>query len=58
MKCAYYQQQKQNRLSTESKKKLNNIVNDFMEKSIVVGPEKALELMKEEQTNKEEGNNL
>lgn len=57
MKCAYYQKQKNNRLTTESKKRLKNIVNDFMTKSFVVGPEKALEIMKEEQTNKEEEDN-
>lgn len=54
MKCAYYQKQKKSKLSTEGKKRLSNIVNNFMAKSLVVGPEKALEIMKEEQANKEE----
>ena len=54
MKCAYYHNQKKSKLSTEGRKQLSNIVNNFMAKSIVVGPEKALEIMKEEQTNKEE----
>lgn len=30
MKCWYYGKQKQNKLSTEDKKKLRGIVNDFM----------------------------
>ena len=49
MKCGYYQRKKQNRTSNEAKKKLSAIVNDFMAKSIVVGPEQALEEMKKEE---------
>lgn len=49
MKCAYYQRRKQDRMTTEDKKRLNEVVNDFMQKSVVVGPDKALEMMKEEQ---------
>ena len=48
MKCAYYQTKKQNRMTTEDKKYLSEVVNDFMQKSIVVGTDKALEMMKEE----------
>ena len=48
MKCAYYLRQKRSKLSKEDKKKLDNIVSDFMAKSIVMGPEKALETIKEE----------
>ena len=56
MKCAYYQKQKKNRMTTEDRKRLNEVVNDFMQKSIIVGPEKALEIMREENEKKEEEN--
>lgn len=48
MKCAYYQKQKQSRMTTESKKRLNEVVDNFIQKSIVVGPEEALEFIREE----------
>lgn len=48
MKCAYYQKQKQSRMTTESRKRLNEVANNFVQKSIVVGPEKALEIIREE----------
>ena len=48
MKCAYCQKQKQDRMTTEDKKRLDKMVNDFMKKSIIVGPEKALEIMEKE----------
>ena len=48
MKCAYYQTKKQSRMTTADKKHLSEVVNDFMQKAIVVGPDKALEMMKEE----------
>lgn len=54
MKCAYYQNKKKSKLSAESKKRLSHIINDFMEKSLVIGPEKALEIMKAEQANQED----
>lgn len=56
MKCAYYQKQKQNRMTTKNKRRLKEVVNDFMQKSVIVGPEKALEIMREENEQKEEEN--
>ena len=34
MKCWYYGKQKQNKLSTEDKKRLRGIVNDFMKAKV------------------------
>lgn len=34
MKCWYYGKRKQNKLSTEDKKKLRSIVNDFMKAKV------------------------
>lgn len=48
MKCAYYQKQKKSRMTTESRKRLNEVVDNFVQKSIVRGPEKALEFIREE----------
>ena len=48
MKCAYYQKKKRSRLTSEGRKRLSNVVNDFMAKSLIAGPETALEMMKEE----------
>jgi hypothetical protein len=56
MKCAYYQKQKKNKLSTESRKHLQKIVNNFMETSMVVGVDNALDIMREETEQKEEEN--
>ena len=53
MKCAHYQNRKKSKLSTEGRKQLSKIVNNFMANSIVVGPDKALEIMKSKQTNQE-----
>ncbi len=54
MKCAYYQRQKQDRMTTEDRKRLSEVVNDFMQKSMVAGVDKALEMMQEENEKKEE----
>lgn len=48
MKCAYYQKQKKDQMTTESRKRLNEVVDNFVQKSIVRGPEKALEFIREE----------
>ena len=49
MKCAYCQKQKRNRMTSKDRACLNEVVSDFMEKSIIMGPKKALELMEKEQ---------
>ena len=41
-------------MTTESRKRLNEVVNNFMQKSIEVGPDKALEIMQEKVQEKEE----
>jgi hypothetical protein len=56
MKCAYYQKQKQTRMTAKDKQQLNEIVGNFMEKLITVGTDKALEIMQEESEKKEEEN--
>ena len=55
MKCAYYQKQKQNRMTTENKKRLQKVVDNFMQKAISTGPDKALEMMREESEHSKEG---
>ncbi len=46
MKC-YAMQRPKHRLSTEDKKKLRGVVNEYLALSTVVGSEKALEIMEE-----------
>lgn len=56
MKCYLKHKQKsKHKLSSQDRKKLHGLVNEFMSLSIVVGPEKALEILKESKRNESEG---
>ena len=54
MKCAYYQKQKQARMTVEDREFLSKVVNNFMQKAITAGSDKALEMMEKENKQKEE----
>lgn len=47
MKC-YLMQKPKHKISAENKKKLQNIVNKYMASSLIVGHEKALEILKKD----------
>lgn len=56
MKCAYYQKQKQTRMTAKDKQQLNEIVGNFMDKMFTVGTDKALEMVQKENEQKKEEN--
>lgn len=53
MKC-YLMQRPKHRASTEDKKKVEKIVNEYIGLSLVVGHKKALEILKENRKNESE----
>lgn len=56
MKCAYYQKKKQDRMTSEDKRHLNEFVDDFMQKLITAGVDKTLGMTQKENEKKEEEN--
>lgn len=55
MKCWHITKSKKEKLTKAQERKLQGIVDEFFAKSLVVGPKKAIEIMKEERKDDPEG---